>query len=68
MDKNDRQTNIEVEVVGFDGNIFSILGKVHRAMKREGFIEEAELMWKEVKLTHSYDEALVKIQEFVELI
>lgn len=64
----DKQTGIEVQLSGEDGNIFAIMGRVSRAMKTGGFRKEAEQMGKEVRSTHSYQEALEVIADYVEVL
>lgn len=62
-----KQTGIEVQLTGQDGNIFAIMGRVKRAMRREGFEEESKEMAKEVMSCHSYSDALEIIADYVEV-
>jgi hypothetical protein len=50
--------NIEVKLVGEDGNIFSIMARVRKAMERGGYGDEAKDYTQEVMSCGSYDEAL----------
>ena len=36
------KTNVTVKLVGEDGNVFNIIGKVSRELKRAGFKDEAK--------------------------
>lgn len=49
-------------------NIFEVLAIAHRALQANGQIEEAEDMVLEVKESHSYNEALVIIGRYVEVV
>ena len=61
----DKQTGVEVQLSGGDGNIFAITGKVSKAMKRGGFTKEAKQMGQEVMAASSYTEALAVISDYV---
>ena len=56
-----------VKLVGTDGNVFILIGKVSRALKDAGEFEEARMFQEEVLNALSYDEALRIIMEFVEV-
>lgn len=36
------KTNIKVKLVGEDGNAFAILGKISKALKSNGYVQEAK--------------------------
>lgn len=56
------------KLIGENGNIFNLMGKASKALKQAGMREEAEKMLEEIKTTaHSYDEALVIIEKYVEV-
>lgn len=55
------------KLVGEDGNIFSILGRVSRALKENGKTDEAKEVSERVMLSGSYDEALQIMMEYVEV-
>lgn len=63
-----KQTGIEVQLSGEDGNIFFILGRASLAMKKGGFKKEAKQMSKEVMSSHSYAEALEVVANYVEVL
>lgn len=56
----------KMELVGQDGNIFGILGRASRLLKRAGQSEQADEMFQRVTSSGSYDEALRIISEYVE--
>jgi hypothetical protein len=55
-----------VQLVGEDGNIFSIVGRCTRALKKAGMKKEADEMWERVQKAMSYDMALSIILEYVD--
>jgi len=55
-----------IQVVGEDGNVFLVLGKASKALKRANEWEKAEEMAKRVTDSGSYDDALTIIQEYVD--
>lgn len=59
---------IEVKLIGEDGNIFNLLGIASRALKRNGQRDEAEEMSERVFKSNSYDEALIIISDYVEIV
>ena len=64
---DDKQTGVEVQMTGQNGNIFAIMGRVQKAMKRAGFAKESKELVKEVTSSHSYSEALEVIADYVEV-
>ncbi|MBP1046225.1 hypothetical protein I6N96_08005 [Enterococcus sp. BWM-S5] len=64
-----KQTSLEVQLIGENGNIFNLLGIVSKELKRKSFLNEADQLWKEVQENaKSYEEALAIIQEYVIII
>ncbi|WP_088076876.1 hypothetical protein [Litchfieldia alkalitelluris] len=55
------------KLVGEDGNIFWILGRVNRALKENGKADEAKEVSERVLASGSYDEALQIMMEYVEV-
>lgn len=47
-----------VQLSGEDGNVFSIIGRCSRALKKAGLPEQAEEFCKEAMSAGSYDEVL----------
>ena len=62
-----KQTGVKVQLSGQDGNIFAIMGRVQRAMRKGGFEKESKEMAREVTSSHSYSEALEVIADYVEV-
>ena len=56
----------KMKLVGMDGNIFAILGKASRLLKRNGQAEQAEEMSNRVYHSGDYYKALNIISEYVE--
>ena len=54
----ERKTDIEVAMVGEDGNVFAVIGRVSRALKRGGRKELAEEFTKKAMEQSSYDDVL----------
>ena len=50
-----------------DGNIFNLVGITSRTLKRNGMQEESKEISNRVFNSHSYDEALCIIGEYVEI-
>ena len=59
------ETKVVCQLVGIDGNIFSVLGVASKALKSEGYSDEAEEMSNRVFDADNYDEALCIIFEYV---
>ena len=50
-----------------DGNIFAVMGAARKSLRRAGMRKEAEELLSRVTASHSYDEALAIISEYVDL-
>lgn len=50
-----------------NGNIFNLWGIASRTLKRNGLKDEYEEMGKRIQSSHSYEEALEIIGEYVEI-
>jgi hypothetical protein len=57
----------KVKLVGEDGNIFNLLGLATRALKKEGYRDQARDLAQRVMNCSSYDEALVAIMEYCDV-
>lgn len=55
------------KLIGEDGNIFFILGKVSKVLKESGKHDEAKECSNRVMNSKSYNEALQIIMEYVEI-
>ena len=65
---NTPRTDIRVRLVGEDGNIFFILGRVREALRRGGRPDLMPEVTVAVTSSHSYEEALAMVMEYVELL
>jgi hypothetical protein len=54
-------------LTGEDGNIFNLVGKASRTLKRAGQPDQAKAMTKKVFQAGNYTEALAIIAEYVEI-
>jgi len=61
------QAKPECELIGTDGNIFALMGRVIRTMNRAGLTDQVATMKDKVKKCGSYDEAIQVIMEYVEI-
>jgi hypothetical protein len=57
----------ECKLVGTDGNVFAIIGKVSRTLKETGLKEQAKEFTEKAFASHSYDEVLCLCMEYVEV-
>ena len=55
------------KLVGTDGNIFAIMGKVSRTLRVNGQGSKVSEFTTKVASSHSYDEALRVVMEYVEV-
>lgn len=53
-------------IVGANGNVFNLIGICSQALKRAGYHEQAKEMTNRVTNSHSYDEALSIMCEYIE--
>jgi hypothetical protein len=61
------KTKPKVQLIGENGNIFAILGRCSKVLKREGQEKEAKEMSGKVFASKSYEEALSIITDYVEV-
>ena len=59
--------NVEVELTGQDGNVFNIIGRVRRELRRKVGPEEAAAFVKEATSQKSYDDVLQCVMRWVEV-
>lgn len=59
---------VRINFKGEGGNIFFILGQVTRALKKAGYPELASEVAEAVMSSESYEEALARIGEYVEVV
>lgn len=55
------------KLIGEDGNVFAIIGRVSKTLKRAGLIEEAKEFIVKASCAKSYDEVLCLCTEYVEV-
>ncbi len=53
-------------IIGADGNVFNLIGICSRALKDAGYSDKAKEMTNRITNSHSYDEALAIMQEYIE--
>ena len=58
----------DCKLIGEDGNIFNLMGIASKTLKRNGLAEEAKEMTNRITSCGSYDEALMIIGEYVNII
>ncbi len=56
-----------VKLIGKDGNVFNIIGRVVRALKEAGQRERADEFATRATSSGSYDEVLALLDEYVEV-
>lgn len=55
------------ELIGTDGNVFAIIGKVSKTLKRAGMTDKADEFTKKAFASGSYDKVLALCTEYVEV-
>ena len=60
--------NIEVELLGRDGNAFFILGAVRKALRRAGISEDEVFAFTTEATGRDYDELLTTTMRWVEVV
>ena len=64
---NTRNNKPDCKLIGEDGNIFNLMARVAITLKDHGLSDEAIEMRDRVMSSHSYDEALCIIGEYVNI-
>lgn len=69
MDNNSQQTFTKpaCKLIGTDGNVFNIIGKVSAALKDAGHADKAEEFRDKAFVSGSYDEVLRLCEDYVEV-
>lgn len=62
------RTNIEVELVGRDGNAFAIMGAVTKALRQNGYTPDDIDEYKKEAMSGDYDNLLRVTMEWVEVV
>jgi hypothetical protein len=58
--------DVTIDLTNEDGNVFAIIGRVTKALKRAGLRAEAEAFAKEAMASESYDAVLQLVMRTVE--
>lgn len=61
----DTKTDVEVTLVGEDGNAFAIMGKVSSALKRAGYDKDFIEQYQKEAMADDYDHLLRVTMEYV---
>lgn len=64
MDKKFKK--VPAKIIGADGNVFNLIGICTKALKRNGYYDEAKELFTRIQESKSYDEALSIMTEYVE--
>jgi hypothetical protein len=59
---------IEVQLTGEDGNALAIVGRVRKALRREGVTEEQIIEFMDEALSGNYDNLIQTVNEWVEVL
>ena len=62
------RTNIEVQLVGQDGNAFAIMGAVTKALRQNGYTPDDIAEYKKAAMSGDYDNLLRVTMEWVEVV
>ena len=65
---NTRYPNIEVELLGHDGNAFAILGKVNRELKKNKVDDNEIQEFRDQAMSGDYDNLLATVMSWVTVI
>lgn len=68
MNTVEPKTDLEVTLVGEDGNIFNLVGLTSKELKRNGYREYAQELNARLHEQKSYEEALNLISEYVTIL
>ena len=61
------KTNVRVKLIGEDGNAFAIIGKVSKALRREGYNDISKEYVSAATNSKSYDDLLCVTMSYVEI-
>lgn len=56
---------VDAKIIGANGNVFNLLGICQRALKDNGYNDEAKELYERIMNCQSYDMALSIMQEYV---
>ena len=58
----------QCKLIGEDGNVFFIIGKVTRTLKEFGYPDKAKEFQEKATASKSYDEVLQLVMDYVEIV
>lgn len=64
----DKSKKPKCKLVGIDGNVFSIIGTVSKALTRGGQPDKAKEFTQKAFAAKSYDEVLAMVHDYVEVL
>lgn len=67
MEKPKTAKDVKVKLIGSDGNVFAIIGKVTAELKKAGFKDEAKAFAAQAMGSKSYEEVLCLCMDTVEV-
>lgn len=62
-----RHPEVEVQLIGEDGNAFAIMGRVLNALRRAGISEEEIDVFRAEAMSGDYDHLLLTVMRWVEV-
>lgn len=62
---NKKFKKVDAKIIGADGNVYNLLGICQRALKDNGYNDEAKELYERITNSESYDMALSIMQEYV---
>ena len=68
METNLKDTGIEVELYGKDGNAILVMMTVAKALSRNGYSSEDVAAWKEIAMSGTYSELLCVVDDTVDIV
>ncbi len=57
-----------VQLIGQDGNVFAIIGRVSKALKKANLSDQAKEFTEKAITSKSYDEVLCLVMNYVEVV
>ena len=57
----------KAKLIGKDSNVFNLIGIANAALRKEGMLDQIKEMDNRIWESHSFDEALAIIMEYVEV-
>ena len=67
VEKESAKTGVVVKLIGENGNVFNVIGRTSRALKKAGLEDEAKEFKDRAFKAGSYDEVLRLVMEYCEV-